>query len=120
MFVEQPLTIEHGSNRFGRALRDNRLKIALVLALVEGILVLVGEIDWWVVVLLAIGAVALYVTRGRTAGREELREGSWILAVSQLAVVLVPALALVLTALAVVALVFLALVALVVLLRDRR
>jgi hypothetical protein len=118
--VEKPLTIEHGSNRFGRALRENRLKIALVLALVEGILVLVGSIDWWVVVLLAIGAVAVYVTRGRTVGREELREGSWILAVSQLAVVLVPALALVLTALAVVALVFLALIALVVLLRDRR
>ena len=114
------MTIEHGTNRVGRALRENRLKIALVLALVEGILVLVGEIRWWVVVLLAIGAVALYVTRGRTAGREELREGSWILAVSQVAVVLVPALALVLTALAIVALVFLALVALVVLLRDRR
>jgi hypothetical protein len=118
--VDRPLTIEHGSTRVGRALRENRLKLALLLALVEGILVLVGEIDWWVVVLLAIGTVALYVTRGRTAGRDELREGSWILAVSQVAVVLVPALALVLTALAVVALVFLALVALVVLLRDRR
>ena len=114
------MTIEHGSNRFGRALRENRLKLALILALAEGILVLIGEIDWWVVVLLAIGAVVLYVTWGRTAAREELREGSWIFAVSQVAVVLVPALALVLTALAVVALVFLALVALVVLLRDRR
>ena len=118
--MERPLTIEHGSNRFGRVLRENRVKLAILLAIVEGILVLVGEIDWWVVVLLAIGAVALYVTQGRTAGREELREGSWILAVSQLAVVLVPALALVLSALAVVALVVLALVALVVLLRDRR
>jgi hypothetical protein len=118
--VERPVTIEQGSNRFGRAMRENRLKIALLLALVEGILVLVGSIEWWVVVLLAIVAVAIYVTRGRTAGREEFREGSWILAVSQLAVVLVPALALVVTALAVVALVFLALVALLVLLRDRR
>lgn len=120
MGVERPLTIEHGSNRFGRALRENRLKLALLLAVVEGILVLVGEIDWWVVVLLAIGAVALYVTRGRTASREELREGSWIFAVSQLGVVLVPALVLVATALAIVMLVFLSLVALVVLLLDRR
>jgi amino acid transporter len=118
--VEGPVTIEHGSNRLGRALRENRLKIALILALVEGILVLVGSIDWWVVVLLAVGAVALYMTRGRLARREELREGSWILAVSQVAVVLVPALALVVTALAVIALVVLALVALVVLLYDRR
>ena len=118
--MDRPLTIEHGSNRFGRALRENRLKLALVLALVEGVLVLVGTIDWWIVVLLAIGAVALYVSRGRKAHREVIREGTWILAVSQLAVVLVPALALVLTAFAVVALVIIAVVALVVLLRDRR
>jgi hypothetical protein len=117
--VDRPLTIEHGSSRFGRRLRENRLRIALLIALVEGILVLVGEIDWWVVVLLALGALALYVTRGRTAARDDVRQVSWILAVSQVAVVLVPALALVVTALAVVALVFFAVVALVVLLRDR-
>ena len=100
----------------GRALRDNRLRIALLVALVEGILVLVGSIDWWVVVLLAVGAVVLYVSWGRAAPRQEVREGSWIFAVSQLAVALVPALALVLTAFAVVALVILAVVALVLLL----
>jgi hypothetical protein len=118
--VSRTLTIEHGSTRLGRQLRENRLKIALLVALVEGILVLVGAIEWWVVVLLAIGAVALYVTRGRAARRAEVRETTWILAVSQVAVVLVPAAALVLTALAVVALVIVAVVALVVLLRDRR
>ena len=118
--MDRPLTIEHGSTRFGRRLRDNRLRIALVVAVIEGILVLVGSIDWWVVLVLAIGAVAFYVMRGRAARREEVREGSWIFAVSQLAVVLVPALALVLTAFAVVALVLIAVVALVVLLRDRR
>jgi hypothetical protein len=118
--MDRPLTLEHGSTRLGRQLRENRLRIALVIALVEGILVLLGAIDWWVVVLLAIGAVALYVMRGRTARRDDVRELTWILAVSQVAVVLVPALALVLTALAVVALVIAAVVALVVLLRDRR
>jgi hypothetical protein len=118
--VDGPLTIEHGSTRMGRRLRENRLKIALLVAVVEGLLVVFDVIDWWVVVLLAIGAVALYVWRGREAGRQEVRETSWILAVSQVAVVLVPALVLVATALAVVALVILAVVALVVLLRDRR
>ena len=118
--MDRPLTIEHGTTRLGRRLRENRLRIALLVALVEGILVLLDAIAWWGVVLLAIGAVALYVTRGRAARREELREGSWIAAVSQVAVVLVPALALVLTALAVVALVIVAAVALIVLLRDRR
>jgi hypothetical protein len=118
--VERPLTIEHRSTRFGRALRENRLKFALIAALVEGVLVLVGAIEWWIVVLLALAAIAFYVLRGRTAQREEVREGSWILAVSQLAVVLVPALTLVLTAFAIVALVVVAVVALVLLLRDRR
>jgi hypothetical protein len=117
--VDRPVTIEHGSTRLGRRLRDNRLRLALLIALVEGILVLVGEIEWWVVVLIAVAALVLYVGRGRKAEREEIRQGSWILAVSQVAVVLVPALALVLTALAVVALVILAVIALVVLLRDR-
>ena len=60
--------------------------------------------------------VALYVWRGRSARREAVREVSWIVAVSQVAVVLVPVLALVLTAFAVVALVLIAVVALVVLL----
>jgi hypothetical protein len=118
--MDRPLTIEHGTDRFGRFLRENRLKIALVVALVEGVLVLLGEIAWWVVVLLAIAAVVLYVSRGRKARDQKVREVSWIVAVSQLAVVLVPALALVLTALAIFTLVVLALVALVVLLRDRR
>jgi hypothetical protein len=118
--VDRPLTLEHGSTRLGRQLRENRLRIALVIALVEGVLVLLGAIDWWVIVLLAVAAVVLYVMRGRSARRGDLREASWILAVSQVAVVLVPALALVLTALAVVALVIAAVVALVILLRDRR
>jgi hypothetical protein len=118
--VDRPATIEHRTTRFGRMLGESRLRIALVVALVEGILVLVGSIDWWIVVLLAIVAVAFYVLRGREAGREEVRELSWIFAVSQVAVVLVPVLALVLTAFAVVALVLIAVVALVVLLRDRR
>ena len=118
--MDRPATIEHRSTRLGRRLGEYRLRIALVVALVEGILVLVGSIDWWVVVLLAILAVTLYVAAGRSAGRAEVRELTWIAAVSQLAVVLVPVLALVLTAFAVVALVLIAVVALVVLLRDRR
>jgi len=118
--MDRPAIIEHGSTRVGRRLRVNRVRIALVVALIEGILVLLGSIDWWLVVLLAIAAVALYVLWGRLARREEVRELSWVFAVSQVAVVLVPTLALVLTAFAVMALVLIAVVALVVLLRDRR
>ena len=66
--MDRPATIEHRSSRLGRRLRENRLRIALLVALVEGILVLVGSIDWWIVVLLAIIAVAAYVWRGRERG----------------------------------------------------
>ena len=118
--MDRPATIEHRSSRLGRQLRDNRLRIALVVALVEGVLVLLGSIEWWLVLVLAIASVAVYVLWGRAARHEAVREVSWILGVSQVAVVLVPVLALVLTAFAVVALVLIAVVALVVLLRDRR
>ena len=118
--MDRPLTIEHRSSRLGRRLRESRLRIALIVALVEGILVLLGAIHWWVVLVLAIVAVTVYVMRGRISGREEVRAVSWVFAVSQVAVVLVPVLALVLTAFAVVALVLIAVAALVVLLRDRR
>ena len=74
--MDRPATIEHRSTRLGRRLRDNRLRFALLVALVEGILVLVGSIDWWVVVILAILGVAAYVLAGRAAGREEVREAS--------------------------------------------
>ena len=66
--MDRPVTIEHRSSRFGRRLREYRLRIALIVALVEGILVLVGSIDWWVVVLLAIVAVALYAWRAARPG----------------------------------------------------
>ena len=118
--VDRPAIIEHGTTRLGRAARLPAPHRAPPRRPRRGHSRPVGSIDWWVVFLLAVGAVVLYVSWGRAAPRQEVREGSWILAVSQLAVVLVPALALVLTAFAVVALVILAVVALVLLLRDRR
>ena len=74
--MDRPLTIEHGSTPMRPGLRENRLRIALLVAIVEGVLVLVGKIDWWVVAVLAIVAVALYVYRGRAARREEIREAN--------------------------------------------
>ena len=119
--MDRPLTIEHGSNRFGpRPAREpapDRARSSLSSRACSSSS---ARSRGGSVVLVAIVAVALYVDAGRNAGRQELRELAWIFAVSQLAVVLVPALALVLTAFAVVALVVLAVVALVVLLRDRR
>ncbi|HWH05536.1 MAG TPA: hypothetical protein VNT23_03755 [Gaiellaceae bacterium] len=112
--------IEHRSGRLGPQLHEHRYRLVLLIALVEGILVLTGAIPWWTVLLLAAGAFTAYAVVGRGHGNAVVREGLWIVAVSQLLVVLVPALAAVVTALAVVALVLLAVVALVVLVLDRR
>ena len=114
------ILVEHGESRLDRRLRGDRLKVALAIAAVEGILVLAGAIPWWLVVLTAIGAVAGYFAWGRNHESADVRVVTWTAAVSQLAVVLVPALAaalFVVAALVVVALVALFLAALVL---DRR
>ena len=118
--MESSRPLEHRATRVGATLRDNRLRLVLLIALVEGILVLAGAIPWWTVLVLAAAAFALYAIVGRGHGSAVVREGSWIVAVSQLIVVLVPVLATIVTALAVIALVLVAVVALGLLLLDRR
>jgi hypothetical protein len=112
--------IEHRHGRVATLLHERRLRLVLIIALVEGILVLTDVIPWWSVLVLSAAAFVLYAAVGRAHHNTVVRESSWIVAVSQIIVVLVPVLALVLTALAVIALVLLALAALAVLLLDRR
>ena len=112
--------IEHGHGRVAALLHERRLRLVFLIALVEGILVLTDAIPWWTVLVLAAAAFFVYGAVGRAHHNTVVREGSWMIAVSQIIVVLVPVLALVLTALAVIALVLLALAALAVLLLDRR
>jgi len=118
--MDTHVTIEHGHSRLGSALRANRLRLVLGLVIVEGLLVLFDAIPWWTVLLLAALAFALYLGVGRDSTQQLVREASWIAAVSQLAVVLVPAVALVVTTVLVVAIVLAAVTALALLLRDRR
>jgi hypothetical protein len=112
--------IEHGESRLARRVRHNRYKIALGIAVIEGILVLVGAIPWWLVVLLALGALAGYVGWGREHKSADVRLVTWTAAVSQLVVVLVPILAGAVVVLAAVAVVAVAALALASLLLDRR
>jgi hypothetical protein len=115
------LVIEHGESPRTRRLRHNRLRIALAVAAVEGIVVLAGGIPWWVVVLLAAAAVAFYVyVRQRGTGSSELVQLAWIAAFSQSALVLVPLIATFLIVLAIFAVAVFAVVALIALARDRR
>jgi hypothetical protein len=113
-------TIDHGHSRLGSTLRAGRLRLVLAIVVIEGLLVLVDAIRWWSVLLIAALAFAVYVGSGRQSRHQLVREASWIAAVSQLVVVLVPVVALVLTTLAVVLIVVVAVGLLALLLLDRR
>ena len=112
--------IEHGETRLARRVRQNRVKVALAIAALEGILVLAGAIPWWLVVVFALGALVAYAGWGREHPSADVRVVTWTAAVSQLLVVLVPMLAGALVVLAALAVVAVAAVALAVLLLDRR
>ena len=114
------LLIEHGESRLARRIRHNRYKVALAIAAIEGILVLAGAIPWWLVVVLALGALAAYAGWGREHESADVRVVTWTAAVSQLVVVLVPVLAGALVVLAAVVVVACAALALVALLLDRQ
>ena len=112
--------IEHREGMASRWLRERRLKIALGIAVVEGILVLVDVIPGWVAIVAGTAIVAYWWVAGRGHGWPLVRQLSWTAAMSQVFMALVPLLGAVLTVLAVIALVVLAVVALVALLADRR
>lgn len=115
-----PAVIDHKETPRAAGLRRNRLRIALGVAALEGIAVIAGAIPWWVVVLLAAAAVALYLAFGRGHGHDEVRHLTWIAAVSQLLVVLVPVAIVVATFLAIGLVVLVAIGLLVALLTERR
>lgn len=112
--------IEHGSTRTGRWLRENRLRIALWIAVVEGVLVLVDVIPWGIALAIAAALILFWLFIGRELHVDSARQSSWIAAASQVFVVLIPVFVFILKAVAVVALAILAIVALVLLFRDRR
>jgi hypothetical protein len=118
--MDRPATIEHDHGRLGSILRARRLRLVLWIVVIEGVLLLTDVIPWWTAFVLAAAAFAAYVGAGRQSSSSLVREASWIAAVSQLAVVLVPVLALVLTTLAVIVLVLVAVAALTLILLDRR
>jgi hypothetical protein len=112
--------IEHRQSRLGRWLRTRRLRIALWIAVIEGILVVFHLIPWWAALVIAAAALGVYVAAARNAGSDVVRQAGWIAAASQVAVVLVPILVLIVGTVALVVVGILAIVALVFLFADRR
>jgi hypothetical protein len=116
----QSHVLEHRSSAGGRWLRAHRLRIALGIAVVEGLLVVLDVVDWWVALVIAAAAIVFYLAVGRDVRSYSVRQASWIAAASQALVVLVPVLVVVVSWLAIVALAILAVVALLLLFADRR
>jgi hypothetical protein len=76
-------------------LRANRLKIALGLAVFEGILVAVEkDFTRWTLIIISAPIIAFYVFAGRTLKSETGRNISWILAATQAFAVLLTVVAL--------------------------
>ena len=84
------LVVEHRESQFSRWLRRRRVQLAVGIAAVEAILLVTGVLPWWLVVVAAAGSIALYLWRGRDHGSPGVRAATWLAAVSQLIVVLVP------------------------------
>jgi hypothetical protein len=112
--------IEAGESGRGNWLRERRLRLALLIGLVETVFVLWGGLGWFWVLALAAAAIALYAFAARGARFHTLREIAWIFAASQLIAVIVPVLWEVAKFFALVILVLMAALLLVMLLMDRR
>jgi hypothetical protein len=120
MAYSQPM-IEAGSTRIGRWLRERRLRLALWVAVAEGLLVaLTPDLTKWTVLVLGVILLAFYMVAGRNIRWDVARQLSWIAAASQALAILVVILAFVLGLLAIVAIVVFALIALVYLFSDAR
>ena len=111
--------IEHRESRSVRWLRERRLRIALLIAFVESVLVLASSVGWFWVVLAAAVAVAFYLVSRRRGWTSLLHELAWVAAVSQLIALIVPVLWEVVKFIAILVLAVLAAFLFVMLLMDR-
>ena len=117
--VESARLVEHRSTPLGRWLRARRLRIAAWIAVGEGVLVLLHAFPRLLAIVLAAAVILFYFAFGRQLRPDSLRQVSWIGAMSQALVILVPVLAALIWGVALVALAVLAVLALFVLLQDR-
>ena len=113
-------TLEHGSTRPGRWLRERRTRIALLVAVVEGILVVFDVIPGWAALVAAAVVIVGYLAYGRNLQSDSAKQIAWIAALSQSLVAMIPLLLFVVTALAFLALAVIAVFALIALFADRR
>jgi hypothetical protein len=104
----------------GRWLRARRIRLALGIAVVEGVIVAFrGDVSRWTVIAIAIPLLAIYLFWGRTAHSDTARQVTWIAGASQALAVIVVIFAFILSWLALVLAGLFALIAVLYLLSDR-
>jgi hypothetical protein len=106
-------------SRPGGYLAERRLRLSLIVAAVEGVLVVTNVIPGWAVFVVAIAAVGYWWLWGRNFNSFTVRQASWIFAASQVFVLLVPLLFAFFKTVAYVALAILAIAALIFLFTNR-
>ena len=117
--MSEPRVVEHRESAPALWLRERRLRLALLIAFVESLLVLFSDHGWWYVLAAAVVSVAAHWFVGRRRPGV-IHEITWTAAVSQLLAVLVPVLWVVLKTLAIIVLLILAAFLLAALLLDRK
>jgi len=103
----------------GNYLHAHRIRIALWVAVVEGLLTIVHAIPHLAIYILAVAAIAFWAIAGRNYKSSLGRQLSWIFAASQAAAVLVPIVWFVAKWVAIIAIAVIAVVALVFLFLER-
>jgi hypothetical protein len=117
--MDEERVVEYRQGASAHWLRDRRLRLALLIAFVESLLVLFSDHGWRFVIIAAIVAVVAYWFVGRRRSGL-IYEITWIAAASQLLAVLVPVLWVLVKTIAIIVLVGLAIFLLVALLIDRK
>lgn len=95
------------------------VRVALVVAVVEGLLVAFDVIPRWVAVVIAALVIVGYFFRGRSVTQPSLRQGLWAAAMSQAIVLFVPIVAWLLSAAVIVVLAIVAVLVVIALIIDR-
>jgi len=103
----------------GKYLHAHRIRIALWVAVAEGVLTIVHVIPHLAIYVLAVVAIAFWAGAGRNYKSSLGRQLSWIFAASQAAAVLVPIVLLIAKWVAIIAIALIAVVALVFLFLER-
>ena len=121
MATGTPNVIDHGTTKTGRWLRPRRTRIALWIAVAEGILVIfIHSVGRVTVIVAGVLCVLLYVLWGRRTSSDTARQVTWIAAASQALAVLFVLLAKIVGIFFIAFVVLAAAVAVAFLLADRR